>query len=256
VHVTLTDQARQVIRRCPHILIVEASPEANQVLIDVMPATLGELLELADQVGVVLISERRDETVGIAVGIRAMARGALLMKDASAERHVRTIARLCMPRDGDVVEIGGDVDPGLRFPQFLLHQHVAHARAIALCTRKIRQLAHDIVEPLPGKGRYRLGGIALRSRSMTACAVLPKLQGAALRMRIELERGLGRTIHRFLGCRRAEARQGADDENDSPKDSAEPVHYQYDPRYALQRVYRQSIAREGTRGRPGGRPRS
>ncbi len=156
-----------------------------------------------------------------------MAARALFVKDAPPQRHVRTVAGLRVPDHGHIVEPGGNVDPGLRFPQLLLHDDVAHGDAVALGAGKIRQLPHDVLEALPGQRRDGMIRIALGLESVAARAELPELRGAAIGMRIELQRRLGGSIHRFLGRAGIDARereQGGKGHGDAGAPRAQSSH--------------------------------
>src|ERR1700676_1101373 len=123
---TRTAQARQIIRRRSDVSIIE-----------IVPTALTQPVQLSDQVGIVLISQRRHEAVAVAAGILTMAVGALPAEDASAQHELCTIPGLRTTGQGHPVQIRRDVDPALRSPQILLRYNAVHGLAVAFLTGKI-----------------------------------------------------------------------------------------------------------------------
>src|SRR5450631_4451887 len=111
---TWTTQARQIIRRRSDVSIIEISQEAPEVLIDIVPTTLTQPVQLSDQVGIVLISQRRHEAV--AACIVTMAVDALPAEDACAQHELCTVPGLHTTGQRCPVQVRRDVDPALRSP--------------------------------------------------------------------------------------------------------------------------------------------
>jgi hypothetical protein len=65
-----------------------------------MPPALAQFVHLTNQVAVVLITQRRHESIGITVAISAMTTGAVLTKDCPAKGQVIPLAVLRLMDSG------------------------------------------------------------------------------------------------------------------------------------------------------------
>ncbi len=120
---------------------------------------------------------------------------------------MRAVSRLGMRGGRQVVQVGCDIDPGLRFPQFLLRNDMVHGGALPLLAGEIRQLPDQILEALPCQGRNGTARVPLGLRTVAARAGLPELRGAQIGMRVELQRCLGCAVHGLFGSPPIKARE-------------------------------------------------
>src|SRR5450759_229616 len=170
--------------------------------------------------------ERGHEAFGIAMSIGTMTGGALLMEDAAAQPNVRAVAHLRGSGHRHAVQIRGNIDPGLRFPQLGLGDDTMHGGAVALGAREIGQLPHDVFESLARQCRNRARRVALGFDSVAARTGFSKHRSATLRMRIQFERLLRGAVHLLFRCGRngtLERDKRADHHRDAP--TAHPCHW-------------------------------
>ncbi len=145
-----------------------------------------------------LVAERGNETVLIAMCIQAVARGALLVDDPAPERDVRTLAGHCALRGFEPVQVCCKVHPALRILYGRVRKDAMHRTALALVSAEVGELPDQISESLPGKRRNRLRTIALALRTVATGAVIRKQALALVPVGVQTERQLRRPIHRFF----------------------------------------------------------
>ncbi|HMD28588.1 MAG TPA: hypothetical protein VKH13_08465 [Steroidobacteraceae bacterium] len=118
------------------------------------------------------------------MGIATMTARALFAENPLTQRQIHTIAGLRMLRRRSFVQVGRDIDPGLRLPQVLPHHNLVHGVAVAFAAGKIGQLPHEIRKTLTRQTWDRATGIALSLRTVAPSAIAGKLGSAPIRMRI------------------------------------------------------------------------
>jgi hypothetical protein len=197
--------ARQVIRHGGELIGIEAVEEAHEIRIDIRAVKGTDAAHLAEQIRIVLVAQRRDETLIIAPPVIFMARGTLFAKNCFAQLDPAPIAVLCYGRRRQAVEIGSEVCPRLGLCDARARNGPVHFIAVAHELGEIRKLLDQVRAPLSCERRHDLVGITLRPRPVTLHACLGVERCTVRNIRFELECG----SEHLLGTLRCRVRGSA-----------------------------------------------
>src|SRR5690349_3048544 len=110
-------ESRKIARDGLFFILVKGSEKAIQSGIDGAAMSGGDVVQLAQQVGVVLVAQRRHKTVVVASSVFFMARGTLFAKDRFAQQEAFAVALLHGLGGRQRIEVRGQIYPGLRLVQ-------------------------------------------------------------------------------------------------------------------------------------------
>src|SRR5690606_16750188 len=108
-----------------------------------------KLAYLMKQVRIVLITQRRNESLVVAACILAVTRGTPLHIRRLAERYPLAAAGLRRYGGLQPIEVCGDVGPFLRIVHLALHERAMHVDGLALQLCEIGQLLDQVSASLP-----------------------------------------------------------------------------------------------------------